>query len=146
MLRLVFHLALRAAEGFAGSVLRLLGLDLSIPDHTTLSRRGRNFAGQRPQAVSCGPTHLVIDSTGLKLFGQGEWNEAKHGRARRSWRKLHLALDADTGEIVASILTGNDADDAGQVPVLLEQIDMELANIAADGAYDGEPVYQAVAG
>ncbi len=88
--------------------------------------------------------HLVIDSTGLKLFGQGEWNAEKHGRARRSWRKLHLALDADTSEIVASVMTGN-VDDAGLVPVLLEQIDAEIASATADGAYGGEPVYQVVA-
>ena len=91
-----------------------------------------------------GPLHLLIDSTGLKLFGQGEWQEAKHGRARRSWRKLHLALDAETGEIAASTLTGNDADDAGQMPDLLGQIEGEIASVTADGAYDGEPVYQAV--
>jgi hypothetical protein len=88
MLRLVFHLALRQAEGFVGSVLRLLGLELRVPDHTTLSRRSRGFARRRPRVVPHGPLHLVIDSTGLKLFGQGEWQEAKHGRARRSWRKL----------------------------------------------------------
>jgi Transposase DDE domain len=93
--------------------------------------------------VPHGPLHLLIDSTGLKLFGQGEWQEEKHGRARRSWRKLHLAFDADTGEIAASILTGNHADDAGQVPNLLDQIEGEIASITADGAYDGEPVYQA---
>ena len=141
-LRLVFHLALRQAEGFAGSVLRLLGLDINVPDHTTLSRRSRSFAGRRPRVVPHGPLHLLIDSTGLKLFGQGEWQEEKHGRARRSWRKLHLALDAAT---VAGILTGNDADDAGQVPVLLEQVEGEIASVTAEGAYDGEPSYQAVA-
>lgn len=145
MLRLVFHLALRQAEGFAASVLRLLGLDLSIPDHTTLSRRSRSFAGRRPRVVPHGPLHLLIDSTGLKLFGQGEWQEAKHGRARRSWRKLHLALDATTGEIAASILTGNKVDDARQVSGLLSQIEGEIASVTADGGYDGEPVYQAVA-
>jgi hypothetical protein len=144
MLRLVFHLALRQAEGFVGGVLRLLGLELSVPDHTTLSRRSGGFAGQRPRVMPHGPLHLVIDSTGLKLFGQGEWQEVKHGRARRSWRKLHLALDAATGEIVASALTGNEADDAGQVPGLLDQIEGEIASVTADGAYDGEPVYQAV--
>ena len=144
-LRLVFHLALRQAEGFAGSVLRLLGLDLLIPDHTTLSRRSRKFSEHRPHTVLHGPVHLVIDSTGLKLFGQGEWNEEKHGRTRRSWRKLHLALDADTGELVARVLTGNDLDDAGQTPVLLDQVDAEIASVTADGAYDGEPVYQAIA-
>src|SRR5918998_6882745 len=80
-LRLVFHLGLRQAEGFTHSVLRLLGQELRVPDHTTLSRRGRGFAGRRPKVVPHGPMHLVIDSTGLKLFGQGEWNEEKNGRA-----------------------------------------------------------------
>jgi hypothetical protein len=94
MLRPVFHLALRQAEGFATSVLRLLGQALRVPDHTTLSRRSRSFAGRQPRMVPNGPLHLVIDSTGLKLFGQGEWDREKHGRTRRSWRKLHLALDA----------------------------------------------------
>ena len=84
MLRLVFHVALRQVEAFAGSVLRLLGLDLFILNHTTLSRRGGKFSGHRPHTASHGPVHLVIDSTGLKLFGQGEWNEEKHGRTRRS--------------------------------------------------------------
>jgi Transposase DDE domain len=145
MLRLVFHLALRQAEGFAASVLRLLGQALRVPDHTTLSRRSRGFAGRQPKVVPNGPLHLVIDSTGLKLFGQGEWDEEKHGRTRRSWRKLHLAVDAGTGEIVACVLTDNAADDAGQVPALLEAIEGEIASVTADGAYDGEPVYQAIA-
>ena len=88
--------------------------------------------------------HLLIDSTGLKLFGRGEWGSEKHGRARRSWRKLHLAVDAERGEIVASVLTGKEAGDAGQVPVLLEQVEGEIASVMADGAYDGEPVYRAI--
>ncbi len=92
VLRLVFHLALRQAEGFARSVLRLLGQELRVPDHTTLSRRSRGFAGRRPSTVPHGPMHLVIDSTGLKLFGRGEWDAEKHGRARRSWRKLVWGL------------------------------------------------------
>jgi hypothetical protein len=114
MLRLVFHLALRQTKGFAVSVLRLLGQALRVPDHTSLSRRSRRFAGRQPKAIPHGPLHLLIDSTGLKLFGQGEWNE-KHGRTRRSWRKLHIAVDGDTGEIVACVLTDNGADDPGQV-------------------------------
>src|SRR4051812_26756392 len=83
-LRLVFHLALRQAEGFAASIFRLLGQELRVPDHTTLSRRSRSFAGRRPKVIPHGPLPLVIDSTGLKLFGQGEWDAEKHGRARRS--------------------------------------------------------------
>ena len=83
-LRLVFHLALRQAEGFARSVLQLLGLALSVPDHTTLSRRGCAFAGRQARVkASTGPVHLVLDSTGLELFGQGEWCAAKRGRLRR---------------------------------------------------------------
>jgi Transposase DDE domain len=95
--------------------------------------------------ISHGARHLIVDSTGLKLFGQGEWDEEKHGRTRRSWRKLHLAIDAGTGEIVANTLTDNSADDVGEVPGLLEQVESEIARFIADGAYDGEPVYQAVA-
>ena len=146
ILRLVFHLALRQAEGFARSVLRLLGQELRVPDHTTLSRRGQGFAGGRPDVAPHGPMHLAIDSSGLKLFGRGEWDEEKHGRARRSWRKLHIAVDADTGEIVACVLTDDGADDAGAVPALLDQVEGEIASVTADGAYDGEPVYRAVAG
>jgi hypothetical protein len=89
---------------------------------------------------------LVIDSTGLKPFGRGEWDEEKQGRARRSWRKLHIAVDAGTGEIVAGVPTDTAADDAGQAPALLEQVEGEIAGVTADGAYDGEPVYQAIAG
>jgi hypothetical protein len=146
MLRLVFHLALRQAEGFAVSVLRLLGQALRVPDHTTLSRRSRRFAGRQPKAIPHGPLHLLIDSTGLKLFGQGEWDEEKHGRTRRSWRKLHIAVDGDTGEIVTCVLTDNGTDDPGQVSALLKQTEGEIASVTADGAYDGQPVYQAIAG
>jgi Transposase DDE domain len=144
MLRLVFHLALRQAAGFVSSVFRLLGLALPIPEHTTLSRRGSDFAHRRPRPVPHGPLHLLIDSSGLKLFGRGEWDSERHRRTRRSWRKLHLVVNAETSEIVASVLTGNDAHDAGQVPVLLEQIEGEIASVMADGAYDGEPVYRAI--
>ncbi len=145
-LRLVFHLALRQAEGFVRSVLQLLGMALPVPDHTTLSRRGRAFVGRqaRVQAGS-GPVHLVLDSTGLELFGQGEWCAAKHGRLRRRWLKLHLGVDASTGEITAHVLTDGDADDAVQAPALLRQCEGTLASVTADGAYDRDPVYQAAA-
>jgi hypothetical protein len=112
-------LILRQAEAFAGSGLRLLGLDLFIRDHTTLTPHSRNFAGQRPRRVSYihRPVHLV-DGAGLKLFGQGEWHEEKHGGAQRSWRKIASCFKAPRpGEIVASVLTGNDVDDAGRVSV-----------------------------
>ena len=130
MLRLVFRLALRQAKGVAASVLGLLGQALRVPDHTTLSRRSCSFAGRQLRIVPNGPLHLLIDSTRLKLFGQGEWDEEKHGRTRRSWRKLHLAVNAGTDEIVASSLTDNAADDAGQLPALLEAIEV---NRVSDG-------------
>ena len=146
ILRLVFHLALRQAEAFSRSVLRLLGLELAVPDHTTLSRRGRGFAGRHPRAARPdAPIHLVLDSTGLQLFGQGEWDAARHGRARRQWRKLHLAVDAGSGEIAAHVLTDGNADDAAQTPALLRQVEGPIASVTADGAYDGESVYQAAA-
>ena len=92
-----------------------------------------------------GDGHLVLDSTGLELFGQGEWCAAKHGRLRRRWLKLHLGVDASTGEIAAHVLTDGDADDAAQAPALLCQCEGTLASVTADGAYDRDPVYQAVA-
>ena len=145
-LRLVFHLALRQAEGFVRSVLALLGLDLAVPDHTTLSRRGQAFTGRQPRVrAGTGPVHLVLDSTGLELFGQGEWCAAKHGRLRRRWLKLHLGVDATTGEIAAHVLTDGDEDDAAQVPDLLRQCESAIASLTADGAYDRDPVYQAAA-
>ena len=145
-LRLVFHLALRQAEAFTRSVLRLLGLDLAVPDHTTLSRRGRSFAGRQPRvAAHAGPVHLVLDSTGLQLFGQGEWDAQKHCRTRRQWRKLHLAVNADTGEIAARIITEGHADGAARAPDLLGQAEGRIATVTADGAYDSDAVYEGAA-
>jgi len=143
---LVFHLTLRQAEGCARSMLALLGLDLHVPDHTTLSRRSRSFAVRQPRVPAGGdPMHLVLDSTGLELFGRGEWCAAKHGRARRRWLKLHIGVDATTGEIATHVLTDGHADDAVQVPDLLRQPESTIASLLADGAYDGDPVYQAAA-
>ena len=139
-LRAVFHLALRQTEGLIASVLRLLGLDLAVPDHSTLSRRAETLEVPRPRGERA-PVHLLVDSTGSKLCGPGEWLTEKHGtRRRRSWRKLHVATDADTGRIVASVLTGHDADDGGQVGPLLEEVDGPVASFTADGAYDRDDV------
>ena len=120
-LRAVFRLALRQTEGLIGSIIRLLGLDLAVPDHTTLSRRAATLEVPRPRSgnteAGCDaePAHLLVDSTGLKLCGAGEWLIEKHGsRTRRSWRKLHIGMDADTGQIVASALTDHDGDDGSQ--------------------------------
>jgi hypothetical protein len=132
----VFRLALRQTEGLIGSILRLLSLDLAVPDHSTLSRRAETLELSRP--LSCtGPIHLLVDSTGLRLYGAGEWLIEKHGtRRRRSWRKLHIGVDAETGQILASELTASDVDDGSQVEPLLDQIAVPLASFIADGAYD----------
>ena len=143
-LRAVFHLALRQTEGLIGSIVQLLGLDLAVPDHSTLSRRAETLAVPRSK-VGSEPVHLLVDSTGLKLCGAGEWLAEKHStKRRRSWRKLHLATDADTGHIVASTLTDKDADDGSQVGPLLDQVDGPVASLTADGAFDRDDVYAGV--
>src|SRR5215211_7364466 len=146
-LRAVFHLALRQTEGLIGSVIGLLGLDLSVPDHTTLSRRAATLEVPRPRSGSIAePVHLLVDSTGLKWCGPGEWLTEKHGtKTRRSWRKLHLGRDADTGQIVAATLTPNDVTDGSQIGPLLDQVDGQIASFTGDGAYDQDSVYTSVA-
>ena len=144
-LRAVFRLALRQTEGLIGSILQLLGVDLTVPDHSTLSRRAETLEVPRPR---CGrePVHLLVDSTGLRLFGPGGWLEEKHGsKRRRAWKMLHLATDADTGQIVASVLTSRDVDDGSQIGPLLERVDGSVASLTGDGAYDRDDVYAEVA-
>ena len=121
-LRAVFRLALRQTEGLIGSVIGLLGLALAVPDHTTLCRRAETLEVPRPRPRRNGePLHLLVDSTGLKLCGSGEWLVEKHGtRTRRSWRKLHIGLGADTGQIVAAALTTKEVDDGAEVGPLLD--------------------------
>jgi hypothetical protein len=144
-LRSVFRLTLRQTEGLIGSIISLLGLGLPVPDHTTLSRRAETLEVPQPQSGTC-PIHLLVDSTGLRLCGPGEWLVEKHGsRARRSWRKLHIGVDADTGRIVAARLTAHDFDDASQVGPLLAQVAEPIASFTADGAYDQDGVYAEVA-
>jgi len=148
LLRLAFGRPWRQTEGLLRSLATLLGLDIGVPDHTTFSRRspGLTLARSLAQAQRTGPVHIVIDSTGLKVYGAGEWLEEKHGtKRRRAWRVLHLATDADTGRIVASVLTDKDADDGSQVSPLLERIDGAVASFTGDGAYDRDDVYAEVA-
>ena len=143
-LRAVFRLALRQTEGLIASILPLLGLDLAAPDHSTMSRRGETLPVSRPPPGS-EPVHLLVDSTGLKLCGPGEWLVEKHAaRTRRSWRKLHIGVDADTGQIIAAELTRKDVDDGSQVGPLLEQIARPVVSFTGDGAYDRDDVYREV--
>src|SRR3954454_3871908 len=148
LLRLAFGRPWRQTEGLLRSLATLLGLDIGVPDHTTFSRRspGLTLAKSLAQAQRTGPVHVVIDATGLKVYGAGEWLTEKHGeRGQRTWRELHLAGDPDSGEILASAPTTTEEGDAALVGPLLERITGPIASVTADGAYDGEPVYRAVA-
>lgn len=139
----VYHLAYRQTEGFACSLSQLLGVKLPIPDYTTLNRRSKTLPVQLPSREK-GPIHLVLDSTGLKVYGEGEWKVRKHGYSkRRTWRKLHLAVDEATGEIQAEVLTQAGVDDAEVTGELLAQTTAKIEQMSADGAYDKQKVYQA---
>jgi hypothetical protein len=145
-LRLVFHQPLRQTEGMLRSIASVLGVDIAIPDHTTLSRRGGGLVILPTRVGRDEPLHLLVDSSGLKIYGESEWLDHKHGaRSRRRWRKLHLGVDADTHEIVAAELTPDDVGDVSEVPDLLDQIKADIASLTADGAYDSEAVYDQVA-
>ena len=140
----VFHLSNRRVEGFVHSVFAMLNLHLPVPDHTTLSKRGKSFTVNLPRN-SQGPMNLVLDSTGLKLYGEGEWKVRKHGYSKhRTWRKLHVGANPDNGEIRVAVLTGNSTSDDALVKEMLAQIEQTLHSCAADGAYDKRKVYDAL--
>ena len=139
-LRTAYRLGLRQTQGLMGSIGTLMGLDIRVPDFSTLSRRanGLSIAQVMRQAGSV-PVHLVVDSTGLKIFGEGEWLAQKHKTRgiRRRWRKLHLGLDLHSGAIVCANLTHDDVGDSTALPGLLDQLDAPVTGFLADGAYDG---------
>jgi len=140
----VFHLTNRGVEGFVRSLFQIMNFDLPVPDHSTLSKRGKTLQVQLPKKAS-GSLNLVLDSTGLKIYGEGEWKVRKHGYSkRRTWRKLHLGADPETGEIQAVLLTENSVSDDATVKELLDQIEQTLLACAADGAYDKRKVYDAL--
>ena len=144
MVCVVFRQPLGQTEGLLGS-LELLGLDLPVPDHTTLSRRSAKLTPILRAALPDGPVHLVLGSTGLMVYKAGEWLADKHdARGPRSWRKLHLCVDATSSAIVGAVLTTTKAGDASQVGPLLEQTRGPITTVLADGAY-GEPIYQTIA-
>src|SRR4051812_46064716 len=120
MLRLAFGRPWRQTEGLLRSIATLLGVSLAVPDHTTFSRRSIGLSLATPLPATTGPVHVVLDSTGLKVYGAGEWQREKHGvRGRRTWRQLHLAVNPDSGEILASELTSNEVGDRSMVGPLL---------------------------
>jgi hypothetical protein len=139
-LRLLLGLPWRKTEGLLRSLVELVGLDLDVPDHTTLSRRAKHLATDLFRSGSSRSIHLIVDASGLKVLGQGEWAAAKYGRRGMGWRKLHLAVD-EGGRIVATELTDNDVADASVFPALLNMTEGKSKRLTADGAYDRREVY-----
>ena len=142
-LRLLFHLSLRQAEGFLTALFVLMGLDLRSPDDTTLSRRGQHLDLTLRGVPRRAGLHLIIDSTGLSIVGEGEWAAAKHGgRGTRGWKKLHVGVDHN-GVIVARALTDAAVDDATTGVELIKAVNDDLTRVTADAAYDTVTFYEA---
>jgi hypothetical protein len=144
-LRLLFRLPLRQTEGFLHSILTLMDVTLPCPDHTTLSRRHATVAIRRQiDQAPDGAISLIVDSSGLKVCGQGEWHSQKHGEKKpKRWKKLHIGVDAQ-GRIVASTVTESQEQDPSQVPTLLSQVDHRIDRFVGDGIFDQASVYTAV--
>ena len=144
-LRELYHLPLRGAEGLLRSVFRLMGVSLRVPSYSTLSRRGQIVAIHLPKQTH-GALDLVVDSSGLKVYGEGEWKVRQHGASkRRTWRKIHLAIDPASHEIQAAMLSTAGMDDAEMVAPLLSQVANTVESVAGDGAYDKRKVYDVLA-
>ncbi len=147
-IKVLFGMALRQTTGFVESLLKLVGLDWAVPDFSTLSRRQKTLAVNIPYRGSKGPLHLLIDSTGIKVEGEGDWNACKHGGPkRRVRRKIHLGIDEKTLEIRAVEFTSSGIGDAPMLQELLDQIppEQEIGSVTADGAYDTRKCHDAIA-
>ncbi|MEO1619544.1 MAG: IS5 family transposase [Cyanobacteria bacterium J06632_3] len=141
-IKCIYGLAGRQTEGFLNSLFMLMGLELSVPEHTTVSRRKRKLTVALPVIPKSSVVHLVVDSTGIKVYGEGEWKARQHGVSkRRTWRKLHLGVDEATGEILAAVVTTNDVHDSAVLGELLKGADADIEQVSADGAYDKRRCY-----
>ncbi len=148
MIKNLFGLALRQATGMVASLLKLSGLDWPTPDYTTLCRRQQHLQVCISYRPNPNGLHLLVDSTGVKMLGEGEWKTKKHGAEyRRQWRKVHLGIDAETLEIRAIEVTSNRVGDAQVLPDLLNQIprDESIDSVSGDGAYDTKGSHTAIA-
>nr|WP_011997478.1 IS5-like element ISPa35 family transposase [Pseudomonas aeruginosa]CAO91762.1 transposase [Pseudomonas aeruginosa] len=144
----LFGLPLRQVIGFVQSLMHLAGLDWPVPDYSTVCRRQKTLTVNIPYRPSRGGLHLLVDSTGVKMLGEGEWKTKKHGSEyRRQWRKVHLGIDAETLEIRAIEVTDNRIGDAPMLPELLTQIPATetVATVSGDGAYDTKACHAAIA-
>jgi len=147
-MKVLFGMALRQTTGLVESLLRLIDLAWAVPNFTTLSRRQMTLKVNVPYRGSAGPLHLLIDSTSIKVEGEGEWNARKHGGTkRRVWRKIDIGIDEKTLEIRAAEFTTSEVGDAPMLPELLDQIppDQEIASVTAGGAFDTRKCHDAIA-
>jgi len=141
----VFHLAGRQTEGVLESRFVLMGISLAVPDHSTLSRRLAKLTVELPVVPKAATVHIVVDSTGVKVYGEGEWKTRQHGVSkRRTWRKLHLGVDEQTGEIHAAIVSTNNYQDGQLLEELLEGVAAEIEQVSGDGAYDQRDCYETI--
>lgn len=144
-LKVVFNLPYRQVRGFAISLFRFAGIDLKVPSYSQICRRVRSLEIDLDLPRKRNGIYLVMDSTGLKVYGEGEWKVRTHGYSkRRTWRKLHLAVDEKTNLIHAQSLTENNVDDAGQLVPLLDQVKQKVNKVGADGAYDKEKCWDSL--
>jgi transposase len=141
----VYRLPGRQCQGFLESIFELMGIELSVPDHSTLSRRLGNLEVTLPVLPKEDARHVVVDSTGVKVYGEGEWKTRQHGISkRRTWRKLHLGVDEATGEILAAVVTTNDFHDGEVLEEVLDQIEGAIEQVSTDGAYDHSHCYDEI--
>lgn len=140
MVREAFRLPLRALQGFLSSIMRMLGIDLPIPSYTQICRRAKVLKKRLHKLCKLSrrlPRDIVFDSTGLKVYGEGEWKVRQHGVSkRRTWRKLHIAMDPYSGEVIAMELTGNGKADAPVAEQMLDALPKSVQHIVGDKAYD----------
>lgn len=143
-IRQLFNLPYRATEGFLRSLIELHHLRIPTPDYSTLCRRAKTLKVDLGAKLSNKPRHILIDSTGVQVLGEGEWKRLKHGESRcQVWKKLHIAMDADSLDIVAMDVTDSVRLDGNYLPGLIEQIDSPIEQITGDGAYDKQNCYEA---
>jgi Transposase DDE domain len=144
-LRAVYHLAVRATEGLARSLFALLEAALPVPSYSTLSRRAAEVPVALEALPRSGPLHLVVDSSGFKVYGEGEWKVRRHGWSkRRTWRKLHLGVDEATDEIIAAVASEAGVTDDEVLPDVVAQVKGKIRQVSADGAYDKRRCYEAL--
>ena len=139
-LRFIFNMTLRAIQGFVESLLKLMNIHLKVPHYSTLSRRLETLSCDLGNTLALNePIHLAIDSTGLKVYGEGEWKVRQHGYSkRRTWRKIHIAIDPVSQEIMNVAVSTNDLKDNQLVEDLLGGIEQPIEAIYGDGAYDAK--------